>query len=674
MKLSYRPEIDGLRAIAVGAVILYHAQTTILGYQAFEGGFIGVDIFFVISGYLITLIILKELVTTGTFSFKHFYERRIRRILPALLFVMLVSLPFAWMYLLPSNLIDFSKSILYSLGFSSNFYFHYSGQQYGAQSGLLKPFLHTWSLSVEEQYYILFPIVLLITFKYFRKFLLTVIIIGFITSLQMADWGSRNYTSATFYFLNTRMWELLAGSILAYLEISKGHRSQNKTLNLILPSIGLFLIAHSILFFNEEMFHPSFRTLTPVIGTCLIIWFSEKDELITKILSTKSLVGIGLISYSLYLWHYPFFAFDRLIEFTEGNLFKKSLLLITILISSIFSFYFIERPARNNKKNFKAIISFILISIFILVVYNFNILQKEGYKNRVSEIVRQNFSDISQRPWILLKNSDGSYCHDNINACKFNTSSNKKVYVVGDSIMGALIFDLKDKVIKNNYQFITMTAGACLYFPGFNQVQVTTQKKLDCNNIYFQKIKKILKNENNSIIIFGGRWPLYLTNKFHNIGEGRFELRFVSSGKHKTIQSSFKNEVIELSRNNKIILVYPIPEAYVYVSNKLNIYLNSLPKNVNKKKISIKDYFTSSYEVYRERTKTSFELLNSIKGKNIYKVYPHELFCNTVIKERCLTHDDRNLFYHDWSHPSKKGADMINNLIMKEIKKIELAP
>ena len=490
----------------------------------------------------------------------------------------------------------------------------------------------------------------------------------------MADWGSRNYTSATFYFLNTRMWELLAGSILAYLEISKGHRSQNKTLNLILPSIGLFLIAHSILFFNEEMFHPSFRTLTPVIGTCLIIWFSEKDELITKILSTKSLVGIGLISYSLYLWHYPFFAFDRLIEFTEGNLFKKSLLLITILISSIFSFYFIERPARNNKKNFKAIISFILISIFILVVYNFNILQKEGYKNRVSEIVRQNFSDISQRPWILLKNSDGSYCHDNINACKFNTSSNKKVYVVGDSIMGALIFDLKDKVIKNNYQFITMTAGACLYFPGFNQVQVTTQKKLDCNNIYFQKIKKILKNENNSIIIFGGRWPLYLTNKFHNIGEGRFELRFVSSGKHKTIQSSFKNEVIELSRNNKIILVYPIPEAYVYVSNKLNIYLNSLPKNVNKKKISIKDYFTSSYEVYRERTKTSFELLNSIKGKNIYKVYPHELFCNTVIKERCLTHDDRNLFYHDWSHPSKKGADMINNLIMKEIKKIELAP
>ena len=125
MKISYRPEIDGLRAIAVGAVILYHAQITFFGHQPFKGGFIGVDIFFVISGYLITSIILKELLTTGSFSFKHFYERRVRRILPALLFVVLVSLPFAWIYLVPYSLVDFSKSALYSLGFSSNFFFSF---------------------------------------------------------------------------------------------------------------------------------------------------------------------------------------------------------------------------------------------------------------------------------------------------------------------------------------------------------------------------------------------------------------------------------------------------------------------------------------------------------------------------------------------------------------------
>ena len=323
MRFTYRPEIDGLRAIAVVAVILYHAQITILEYQPFKGGFIGVDIFFVISGYLITLIILKELITTGTFSFRYFYERRIRRIIPALLLVMLVSLPFAWIYLLPNSFIDFSKSILYSLGFSSNFYFWGSGQVYGAEGGLLKPFLHTWSLSVEEQFYIFFPIILFLTFKYFKKYIIHILILGFLISLGLADWGSRNYPSINFYVLPTRAWELLVGSILAYFEITLGYRSKQKTLNLILPSLGLFLIGYSILFFNDKMFHPSFYTLSPVIGVCLIIWFSNKNELITKILSTQIFVGIGLISYSLYLWHYPIFAFARRTNFAQDSLFKQ---------------------------------------------------------------------------------------------------------------------------------------------------------------------------------------------------------------------------------------------------------------------------------------------------------------------------------------------------------------
>ena len=335
MEKNYRPEIDGLRAIAVVSVILYHAQITILGHQPFQGGFIGVDIFFVISGYLITSIILKELVTTGSFSFKHFYERRIRRILPVLLFVMLVSLPFAWMYLLPTSFIDFSKSILYSLGFSSNFYFHYTGQQYGAESGLLKPFLHTWSLSVEEQYYILFPIILLVVFKFFRKYLIHLLILGFVMSLGLADWGSRNHPSFNFYILLTRGWELLAGSLLAYFEITKNHRSTNKTLNLILPTIGLLLVGLSIFFSNDEMRHPSLYTLTPIIGVCLIIWFADEKDIITKILSTKPLVAIGLISYSLYLWHYPIFAFARMHEFIQGNLFNLLFLGVIISILSI---------------------------------------------------------------------------------------------------------------------------------------------------------------------------------------------------------------------------------------------------------------------------------------------------------------------------------------------------
>jgi len=162
MKINYKPEIDGLRAIAVGAVILYHAEIIINGNSLFKGGFVGVDIFFVISGYLITFIILKELINTQSFSFKHFYEKRIRRVIPVLLFIILASIPIAWICLTPINLIDFAKSILFSLGFTSNLYFYFSGQEYGALSGLFKPLLHTWSLSIEEQFYIIFPLIIFV--------------------------------------------------------------------------------------------------------------------------------------------------------------------------------------------------------------------------------------------------------------------------------------------------------------------------------------------------------------------------------------------------------------------------------------------------------------------------------------------------------------------------------
>jgi len=671
MKLTYRPEIDGLRAIAVGAVILYHAQITIFGHQPFKGGFIGVDIFFVISGYLITSIILKELVTTGTFSFKHFYERRVRRILPALLFVMLVSLPFAWMYFLPSNFIDFSKSILYSLGFSSNFYFHYSGQAYGATDGLLKPFLHTWSLSVEEQYYILFPIVLLITFKYFRKYLIHTLIFGFIISLGLADWGSRNHPYFNFYVLPTRGWELLAGSILAYFEINNGHRSKHKLFNLILPTIGLLLIGHSILFFNDKMFHPSFYTLSPIIGVCLIIWFSNKNELITKILSTKLFVGIGLISYSLYLWHYPIFAFARITDFTQGSSLNKLLLGIIIIILPTLSYYFVERPARNKKNKLKFIISLILISIYVIVIVNINIVQKDGYKNRMPEILQ---GILSEGPWMLLKNSDGKNCYNNIEKCKFNTSSNKKVYTIGDSHMASMIFNLKDRVVKKNYQFITSTFGGCLFYPSFNMINNKTQKiSENCNDSYFQKLKQTLSNDKNSIVIFGGRFPLHLSNYLFDNKEGgvegkEWDDKYVSVGRYNNIQISFQNEISELSKNHKIILIYPIPEVGWEPNNK--IYNQWVKKKFNKNFNLVN--VTTSYEVYKNRTKSSFELLNSIQGDNIYRVYPHTLFCNTIIKNRCVILDDKNIFYADDDHPSLKGAEMINNLIMKEIEKIEL--
>ncbi len=672
MKITYRPEIDGLRALAVISVILYHLPISIQGFQPFNGGFIGVDIFFVISGYLITSIILKELVTTGKFSFQNFYERRIRRILPSLLFVILVSIPFAWKYLLPGSIIDYSKSIIYSLGFSSNFYFWYSGQQYGAESSLIKPFLHTWSLSVEEQYYILFPLIFFIVFKFLRKYLIHILIIGFIISLLLADWGSKNHSSLNFYILPTRGWEVLIGSILAYFEIKIGHRGRKNFSNILLPSLGLILILHSIVFFDDKMFHPSFFTLSPIIGVCLIIWFSNKNELVTQILSTKLFVGLGLISYSLYLWHYPIFAFSLITEFTHDSFIKKILVGLLLISLSIFSYFFVEKPARNKNNNFKIILLTILSLYFVIFILNNNIIKQDGYKERFPKILDIRQKEILRDP-LTFKRCNGDEA-SNDKTCFFNKKSKDKVYLIGDSHTWNIMSDLKDKIINKDFQFITSSYGDCFYFPNFILINDKTKKKYNSCNIRSQY--KMLSEEENSIIIFFGRLPLYLNKTYFDNQEGGIEYgdynrTFVSDIKNLTIENTFEKEVLNLSKKNKIILVYPFPEAGWHVPKKL-LSLSNKKDKLKNEYIIPKKYLTTSFKVYENRTKSSFNLLDSIKGNNIYRVYPDKLFCNTQILNRCLTHDDKHIFYTDDDHPSTKAAEMINDLIMKEINNMQL--
>ena len=661
MKIKYRPEIDGLRAIAVGAVILYHAQINISGYNIFKGGFIGVDVFFVISGYLISSIILKELISNGSFSFKHFYERRVRRILPALLFLMLVSLPFAWLFLLPNSLIDFSKSILYSLIFSSNFYFHYSGQIYGAEDGLLKPYLHTWSLSVEEQFYVLFPIILLLLFKWLRKHFIYILIFGFIISLGLAEWTSKNYPSRSFYFIHTRMWELLAGSILAYFEIIKGHRSKNQLLNLVLPTIGLVLISHSIIFFDSKIFHPSFYTLSPIVGVCLIIWFSDKNEFITKILSTKLFVGIGLISYSLYLWHYPIFSFIRITGLGDGSILLKLLIALSIIIISFFSYYFIEKPFRNKKFEFKFLLTIIVSLLFILISFNFYVIYHKGIDKRLPEIFQKE----------LKKENVNFYQKDDV----------QKVVLLGDSHAKALAFNLNEGIKKNNLSLFRFNTE--MYLTGFNQINKKTKKAnsefVNINN----NIADFLDKNSNLIVVFHQRWAPHLLERFFDNHEGYKEQSDLEFDKYlepinfetssiKERQQYIKEGLISqinsiINKGHKLVLIYPVPELGVnlkrylfreYIFNRSE-FKNSIP------------IFSGSYEVYKNRNKLVFEILDSIESPNIYRIYPHKFFCDKQIKNRCIGNNQDNLFYYDDDHLSIQGSKIVTNEIINVINKIK---
>ncbi|WP_019954480.1 acyltransferase family protein [Yoonia vestfoldensis] len=334
--MHYRREIDGLRAVAVLPVIFFHA-----GFGVFSGGYVGVDVFFVISGFLITGILIDEM-ETGRFSILRFYERRARRILPALFIVILACLPFAYLWMLPSQLQDFGQSLIAVVFFGSNILFWQEGG-YFAAAAELKPLLHTWSLAVEEQFYLLFPVFLLWGWRFGRNRVLWGIVAVAVLSLLLSELTLRRDPEANFYLISTRAWELLAGSICAFATRGRAQRSSG-----ILAALGLALIVFSVFYFDSHTPFPGLYALLPVAGTALIILFADKDTWTARLLSTPAFVGIGLISYSAYLWHQPLFAFARLRSSTEPSDALMMVLACATLLLAWASWHWVEQPFRTR--------------------------------------------------------------------------------------------------------------------------------------------------------------------------------------------------------------------------------------------------------------------------------------------------------------------------------------
>ncbi len=333
--MQYRPEIDGLRAIAVLPVIFFHA-----GFGAFSGGYVGVDVFFVISGYLITRILIADL-EQGRFSILHFYERRARRILPALCVVMIACVPFAYLWMSPSQLRDFGESLIAVVFFGSNILF-WLEQGYFSAAAELKPLLHTWSLAVEEQFYLLFPVFLLWGWRFGVRRVLWGIVAVAGLSLLLAEWTGRHDPNANFYLITTRAWELLAGSACAVLSHGRRQRSNDPA-----AATGLLLIGVSIFGFDSSTPVPGVHALVPVGGTALILLFADRDTWTGRLLATRGLVGIGLISYSAYLWHQPLFAFARLRSAPEPSTALMAVLAIGALVLAWATWRWVEQPFRR---------------------------------------------------------------------------------------------------------------------------------------------------------------------------------------------------------------------------------------------------------------------------------------------------------------------------------------
>ena len=356
--MKYRPEIDGLRALAVLPVILFHA-----GFESFSGGFVGVDVFFVISGYLITTILIED-IENQRFSIINFYERRARRILPALFFVMLACIPFAWVFMLPSQMTDFAQSLVATSLFASNILF-WRESGYFAAAAEEKPLLHTWSLAVEEQYYLFFPVFLIFAWRFGKNRVFWIIVFMSAISLLLSEWLWRLEATANFYLAPTRAWEIFFGSISAFL-VQKYGVQKNSFLSLI----GLLAVLSSILIYDKNVPFPSAYTLVPVLGVVLIILFADQRTIVSKILSLKLFIGVGLISYSAYLWHQPLFAFARIAMPTYPSDILFFFLSLMSLGIGYLSWKYIEAPFRNRvvvKEKLLWIISAAFIAIPLIL-------------------------------------------------------------------------------------------------------------------------------------------------------------------------------------------------------------------------------------------------------------------------------------------------------------------
>jgi peptidoglycan/LPS O-acetylase OafA/YrhL len=613
-KNIYRPEIDGLRALAVIGVILYHSEFL-------PGGFLGVDIFFVISGYLITSLINAEHSIKKGFSFFNFYKKRIRRLVPALVVVIFFTSIIAYNFLLPVYFKEYVYSVISSFFFTSNIFFHYEGQQYGANILSVKPLLHTWSLAIEEQFYLLYPLFFIVLATYFPKKIKHLLIFAMLISLTFSILIGNSHSSFNFYMLPSRAWELLAGASLAILGANtKIKDKKNFFGSKIITKIGLAIIVYSFIFFKDAGNHPIYYSLLPVVGCCLIIYYNFKNDLVTRFLSNKFLVKIGLISYSLYLWHHPILSFDKILNFSNGQILIKFCLIILSVLLATITYFFIEKPFRKKEfyitKKLQVVLSIIIFLFFVTLLSSLS-KQKEKFPLIAFEL--------HEKTWFKNKQYFKPCFQRKKYFCSFNEKKdNKKIFLLGNSVMASLQPEMKKNFDERDLNFIPMTRSV-----GRSQPYYENRKN------------KILENKNSTIIF-----------------------NFQYNEEKKELDILIKKIKFFLNQNYKIILIYPIPQFKENVSD-------IIAKKVLLKKDDYKlNYINISFEEYQNKTKFIFEGFEDLNNINLYKVYPHKIFCNTIIKNKCIAHNDKEIFFIDGVHVSKKGSELINVDLMKIIDRI----
>ena len=660
----YRKEIDGLRTIAVIPVILFHA-----GVELFSGGFVGVDIFFVISGYLITTIILKE-KENGNFSLMNFYERRARRIAPALFLVMGSTILAAWLWLSPAHMEDFSQSLVAVPLFVSNILFYLESGYWGVENEL-KPLLHTWSLAVEEQYYVLFPLFLMLMWKFSKKWLISSFFIIALASFLLADWLSIHNPSAGFFLLSSRAWELAIGAGIAFYFLyykSEMHALlEDKKLDDVLSFLGLGLIAYAMFVFDEHTPFPGVYALIPTVGTALIIIFSSDKTIVGKVLGSKIFVGIGLISYSAYLWHQPLFSFAKHLSLTEPTLLTLLTLAVLSLVLAYLSWRFVEAPFRDkNKYSRKKIFTFTVAGSLFLVVFGSVGYLTKGFEFRLKDDVAHAINLATEkisRKQLCEQNAENET--PNHPYCTLIPSDNKFIFLYGDSHTSKLLPTAKSLFEKTNHGLLASSTRGCPSILGISRLKGTTDSCYEHNKAVYQYLIQTPEIE---YIILSARWTELIEGTRFDNQEGGIEpgkksklgvaenngfVIYHPESNRELLAKAFSNSINTLLRaDKKVILMYPVPEAGWDVPDYIVKYSFNHPELAFDAQVA-----STGYDVFKARNKNTYRILDELPAHpNFYKIKPEDLFCNTVVMDRCVTQNNGAILYSDNNHLSNAGA------------------
>ncbi len=640
---NYRPDIDGLRAIAVVAVVLFHAFPARL-----PGGFIGVDIFFVISGFLISRIIFAELAA-GKFSFVQFYARRARRLFPALILVLTFCAVVGWIVLLADEYAQLGKHIASSVGFIQNLvllnesgYFDTAAEQ--------KPLLHLWSLGIEEQFYIVWPIVLCVLWSR-QCSIRWVLWFGAGGSLLLGIWLTHTNPAAAFFLPISRFWELLAGAALAWSTNQTDGRSSDSTkcYGHYLSVLGSVLIVTALMLISKQREFPGVWALLPVLGTALLL-YAGPDAIVNRVLlANKALVWIGLISYPLYLWHWPLLAFVHILENQWPNGLLRLLLVFCAFGLAALTYFLVERPLRFRHQSGKLVVLGLWASMLSLGVLGLWIYGAGGLPNREVAVASQATAKLERidplpaRSCLALGEGQYQVPPEVMAHCKLysNGSPVKRIVFWGDSSVLSWLPVFSTIANEKSYELVALSHQSCPPILGARKTSFTfdESRRYCADGSIQKKIVSFIEHLKPDVIVVAASWSYYLNREYVTL-DTRSPADAESA--RRVLELALPETLNRLSQIAPLVVVRDWPRMPVRPNLRTIDLLGYERRPVNVPR----DLFNQTNAIVNQ-------VFNRVSSDRIDYFDPAEKVCD---QRYCYSVRDGLLYYEDEYHMSSQGA------------------